>query len=424
MEKYYNDYNTVLDEPTPCKPYTEAETEIERGYTCPKTDLVNISHEIKKTLNLYFEYATPEDNYACCLQEGSPILWDVDYVREGKLIKICGVVDKIEFHADKFNGHLYSHSLNGVIPTTEEIVVRFDCSTENSSKVVSVNIAKIRRLKYSEANVTDLKNKTLVLPKDAYGFMNKEYPIVYKTMVTKLDMDIDASKTIVGDYCFSDMVNLKQIEKKLSCPKLITADFMFANCQSLEELTLDEMPNVKTATGIFKGNKSLTIMEINMPKVEDLDLAFKDCTNLKEVKLNDVSNVTTAKDIFKNCNAIKSLDVKANSINFDLEILSPVISDQAINNIINGLKLDRDELEKTTTPRYLTFCDHTLCPANTVAAVINATLKGGWVINGLYTEDKSLENQTPPKETKDESLDIDKEYPDDLIDLYNDITNG
>ena len=103
MEKYYNDYNTVLRDPTPEIPYVEAASSTERGYGCPKTDLINVTHELpRKAINIYFEHATPEYNYACHLEEGSPVIWDVSFVREGKLIKISGVVDKIEYHANKY----------------------------------------------------------------------------------------------------------------------------------------------------------------------------------------------------------------------------------------------------------------------------------------------------------------------------------
>ena len=420
MEKYYNDYNTKLEEPNPCNPYTEAETSVERGYTCPETDLVNISHEIKQTLNLYFEYATPEYNYACNLQEGSPVLWDVDFVKDGILHKICGVVQKIEFHANKYNGRMYSHSLNGVIPPEEEIVVSFVCSTENKSVLHSINIAKIRRIKYSEANIKDEVYNKITLPKDSYAYMRKLIPTAYKTMITTLESEFDCTGTIVGDWCFADMVNLKSIKAKLSFPKLVTADYMFANDQSLTEIELDEMPNVVSANNIFTGDKSLTSIEIDMPKVINLDEAFKDCASLITVKLNDVSNVTTANNIFENCLAIKNISVDPNTINFDLIILSPVLTDVSIKNILKGLKTDRDELDKVANTRTLTLCSNTLCPTDLVTTAINAIVKGGWVINGLYSEDGSLEKLKPSTEESDKDIGLDKEYPDDLLDIYKD----
>lgn len=423
MEKYYNDYNTKLEEPTPCNPYTEAETSVERGYTCPETDLVNIIHEIKRTLNLYFEYATPEYNYACNLEEGSPVLWDVDFVKDGKLYKICGVVQKIEFHANKYNGRLYSHSLNGVIPPEEEVVVRFDCSTENKSVLHSVNVAKIRRIKYSEANIKDEVYNKITLPRDAYAYMRKLIPTAYKTMIISLDSEFDCSETIVGDYCFADMVNLKKIKAKLSFPKLVTADYMFANDQSLTDIKLGEFPNTVSANNIFTNDRSLTEIEINMPKVRILDEAFKDCASLITVKLNDVSDVVSASNIFENDLAIKNITVDPNTINFDLALISPVLTDESLKNIIKGLKTDRSELEKISNTRTLTLCDNTLCPSDLIADVINAIVKGGWIINGLYSEDGSLE-KLKPSSTTDDNIGLDKEYPDDLLDMYNDTIQG
>ena len=53
MEKYYNDYNTVLRDPTPEIPYVEAESSTERGYGCPKTDLINVTHDLlRKAINI------------------------------------------------------------------------------------------------------------------------------------------------------------------------------------------------------------------------------------------------------------------------------------------------------------------------------------------------------------------------------------
>lgn len=422
MERYYNDYNTVLRDPTPEIPYVEAKSSTERGYGCPKTDLINVTHELpRKAINLYFEYATPEYNYACYLEEGSPVIWDVSFVREGKLIKISGVVDKIEYHADKYNGRVYTHTLNGVIPPEDEVVVRFDCSIDNKSKLVSINIQKIRQLIYSKANLDD-GTDVMILPKDSYAYMERTQPAAYQTIITGFPKLINGENVLVGDYCFANMVELKSIYGILSFPKMITADFMFNNTKSLDSVSFGTFDKLETAEGFFDGAKSLKEITLTMPKVKNLDYAFKDCESLQRVELNAPS-LESAEGIFKNCNQLKYVSLQANTVNYDLEILSPVLTDDAIDNILKALKTDRTDLEKLSQKRCMTFCNHTLCPSKSIATAINAIVKGGWTINGLYTEDGSLENlQVPAGSDDSDKLDLDKEYPEDLVDLYKDLT--
>ena len=94
-------------------------------------------------------------------------------------------------------------------------------------------------------------------------------------------------------------------------------------------------------------------------------------------------------------------------------------------NILKALKTDRDDLEKLSQKRYITFCNHTLCPTDAVTIAVNAIVKGGWTINGLYTEDGSLEKLQTPSGTdeSDDKLDLDKEYSDNLVDLYKDLSH-
>ena len=93
-------------------------------------------------------------------------------------------------------------------------------------------------------------------------------------------------------------------------------------------------------------------------------------------------------------------------------------------NILKALKTDRSDLEKLSQKRYITFCNHTLCPTDAVIIAVNAIVKGGWTINGLYTEDGSLENlQTPSGTDESDKLDLDKEYSDNLVDLYKDLSH-
>ena len=423
MEKYYNDYNTVLRDPTPEIPYVEAASSTERGYGCPKTDLINVTHELpRKAINIYFEHATPEYNYACHLEEGSPVIWDVSFVREGKLIKISGVVDKIEYHADKYNGRVYTHTLNGVIPPEDEVVVRFDCSIDNKANLVSINIQKIRQLIYSKANLDD-ESEVLVLPKDSYAYFERTQSAAYQTIITGFSKPIDGTNVLVGDYCFANMVELKKINSILSFPKMITADFMFNNTKSLTAVDFGSFDKLETAEGFFDGAKSVTSLSLEMPKVKNLDYAFKDCESLQSIELNAPS-LESATGIFKNCNQLKTVSLPANSVNCDLEILSPVLTDDSITNILKALKTDRSDLEKLSQKRYITFCNHTLCPTDAVTIAVNAIVKGGWTINGLYTEDGSLENlQTPSGTDESDKLDLDKEYSDNLVDLYKDLSH-
>lgn len=418
MEKYYNDFNTVLKEPTSKIPYTEAISDPNTRLGCPKIDLINVSHELpKKSINIYFEHATPEYNYACYLEEESKTIWDVDFVHEGNLIKISGVVNKIEYDSPKLNDHLYSHSLNGVLPPIEAVVIRFDCSMENKSKLVSIDISKIRHIKYSKANIIN-EEKKIVLPKFSYYFMERKEPVAYKFLITSFLEQVIGDGVLIGDGCFSNMMKLTSFSNKLSFPLMISADEMFKNTYSLQNIEFSKLCNLKSADKMFFNSKSIKKLELDMPKIKCLNESFAFCESLEDITIKAVE-IESGTDIFKNCNMLKNVYFSPNSVNFNLEILSPNLTPQSITNILKSLKTDREILEDISDPRIVTFCDNTICPEDAIPIAINAMIKGHWEIRGLYDKyGKKLQSKNNNLNLDNEDTNLDEDYPDDLVKIY------
>lgn len=120
-----------------------------------------------------------------------------------------------------------------------------------------------------------------------------------------------------------------------------TLAYWFANTQ-LERV--DFYINIEPETtfvmnSVFQNNNKLTfIYGIGTHKCTDIRSAFKDCSLLETIQEPlDFSNVTNNQDAFSRCGALKNVFFVPETIKISITIPSPVLSDESIQSIIDGL---------------------------------------------------------------------------------------
>jgi hypothetical protein len=120
-----------------------------------------------------------------------------------------------------------------------------------------------------------------------------------------------------------------------------TLAFWFADAQ-LERV--DFYINIEPKTtfvmnSVFQGNKKLTfIYGIDTHKCTDVRSAFKGCKLLETIQEPlDFSNSQKNHDVFYDCGALKNVFFVPETIKVSITIPSPVLSDESIQSIIDGL---------------------------------------------------------------------------------------
>lgn len=81
-------------------------------------------------------------------------------------------------------------------------------------------------------------------------------------------------------------------------------------CERLREITLPDMPKVKTIYQFASGCRALRMVTIGaMTECSAISTAFKDCTNLETVTIGDCPRVTNMVYAFYGCSSLRSITI-------------------------------------------------------------------------------------------------------------------
>ena len=400
MADYFKNGPKFLEvDPTRDMPFVKVyDAEYTRGYQCPRVELIDVTHEIKQALLVRFQYATPEHCYACYLEAGSPTLWDIDYVKDGRLVKLSGRVKCFEFLKHNTRAP-FTYNLNKMDMEDPTVVIQFDCSMDYDSRVVSIDITKLRRLQFSKANYDFLTDGVAIkVPNDAYNFMDRKFPIISKEL-DLLPRPLDTKNTIVADNMFALCYELADAGT-LDATNLVSANSMFRECRKLANVKLENISKLTSANDMFYNNKELTSVDLSgSTDLRFADGIFYQCEKLESVKL-DVTKLETADVTFAGCKELKDIELTpAKGLKTDLWLAdSSKITDKTVTNIINALSPDVKD-------KHIAFPKNTECPKDVARLANDLITKGNWVLEGLVLPPKEVwVKETIEKEEEDKVI--------------------
>ena len=182
-------------------------------------------------------------------------------------------------------------------------------------------------------NITE-NGTTSVLPDEGSVLskvdVNVDIPM-YGTKLTDLTILSDSRWKKVPNYDFSEITDLFK---------------MFQNCKQLEELQLinANMKKIISIRDMCSGCSALkTIAQLDTSNIQDAGYAFYGCSSLEAVPQLDASSVKEIYGMFINCTSLTNFGGLKNigqaytsTFTYDLSY-SPLLSDESIQNVINGL---------------------------------------------------------------------------------------
>lgn len=158
--------------------------------------------------------------------------------------------------------------------------------------------------------------------------------------------------------------------------KVGTFNYMFLFCNELEHIELD-MSGAINAANVFQGCSILKTVKLhNTAKNRSLASAFANCTNLISVETLDCSSITTYLYPFSGCNSLVTLKFVPETIKASIPIPSPVLSDESLHSIIDGLAT----LAEDATAQTLTLSKNLLLTEEQKQAITTAVNNKGWTL--------------------------------------------
>lgn len=376
--------NNVTD-PTSCNIYTTAGKR-DKKRNCPTISLVDVQAEIKRSLMVSFTFANPDDNYKVLLEEGSSNIWEIDYVKDGKLEKVAGKVDNFEFWTNKHYG-ISTYLANGIIQKDSKIVVRFDCSMDFRKKLVAIDLHNIRRLRplgaVDESEIVqDSDSNTIKLSKNAYNFIKNYFPTEFRN-ITELGKTLNTDIVEYTDSMFEGALSLNKLDA-LDLTKVKSAKHMFRDCSNLPQVIMLTSDKLMDAEGMFYGCTKLNNVELDTSGLQNGKEMFHNCRSLQHLKLN-VDKLTNTADMFLGCTRLEDLRFDG-KLHTAMNLQDCPLNQDSIKSILESLSLSGPDENKVLRFRPTTM-DGSLEP---LAA---AATKAGWDIRGLsFNRDEEVED--------------------------------
>lgn len=369
--------DNVID-PTNCAPYSTASGDPKR--VCPKTNLVDVKSEIRRSLLVSFTFSNPDDNYKVLLSEGSKEIWEIDYVKDGELRRAAGKVRNFEYWTNKHIG-LSTYSANGVVQRDEKVVVKFDASIDFKQQLISIDVRNIRGLKPAgviedSELIQDSSANFIKVSKNAYSFLKVSYPNEYSTLL-KVEATLNTDDTEYTDFMFDGALAMNELAP-LNLTKVKSANFMFKDNENLPEVQLTTSDTLVSAKGMFERCLKLNNVEITTTGLQNAEGMFKNCKALGSLSLN-VSALTNAKDMFYGATALTTLKLEG-ELKTGIDFTSCPLSEESIVSVLTSLSSNGPDENKIVT--------FTATEVNGAAKYLyDAAVEAGWTVNGLtFTE--------------------------------------
>lgn len=384
--------NNVID-PTNCAPYSTASGDPKRA--CPKTNLVDVKSEIRRSLLVSFSFSNPDDNYKVLLSEGAKEIWEIDYVKDGELCRAAGKVRNFEYWTNKHIG-LSTYSANGVVQRDEKVVVKFDASIDFKQQIIAIDIRNIRGLKpagvIEDSELTqDSSANFIKVSKNAYNFLKVSYPNEYSTLL-KVDHTLNTDDTEYTDYMFDGALAMNELAP-LNLTKVKSANYMFRNNENLPAVQLTTSDALASAKGMFTNCLKLANVELTTTGLQNGEEMFKNCKALTSLSL-DVTSLTAARDMFYGDDALTTLKLTG-ELKTGLNLISCPLNEESVASVLAALSENGPDEEKLVA-FYPIEVDGVL-----ESAYQNAT-ESGWTITGLTF--------TPNPESEKLAMDLVNDY--------------
>ncbi len=371
--------NTNVKDPTPCQPFQSAAPSLRTG--CTRTDLVDISSEIKRSLQVNFTFSAPEQNYAVLLTEGSDDIWEIDYVENGEIKRCAGKVRAFEYWTNKHIAPTH-YSINGTNPVDSKTVVKFDCSIDYRSLVVDIDVRNLRRIKpmgliEEQKMGQDSTENYIVAPRNAYNFSKNLYGTMWESM-TEYDVVIDTRDVVYADFMFDGGVNLLKLPI-IDFDKVKSANRAFRGLEKLELLNISTTDALKSAVDMFNGCKLLKKITVETKNVTDARGMFYNCSSLETLNL-DVSNLSHTEAMFNGCKSLVNINITPGTLDTGLDLSDCPLTTESVQNILeNGLNKD-----KNFDPNRVLVFRNVKVPNSLVSTVKDLNERGWKILNLTY----------------------------------------
>lgn len=140
----------------------------------------------------------------------------------------------------------------------------------------------------------------------------------YTTCVEEIEFrDIDMRTAAITNDMFSCNTGLTEIHFSNIVGNITDASFMFAGCQSIEEIDISAFKDLEpqTAQGMFKCCRCLKrVKGLKIGKnCRDMSEMFMHCKSLEELDVSgwNVDSVTSMNGLFLNCRKLKQIDMSS-----------------------------------------------------------------------------------------------------------------
>nr|DAT84952.1 MAG TPA: protein of unknown function DUF285 [Caudoviricetes sp.] len=193
----------------------------------------------------------------------------------------------------------------------------------------------------------------------------------YGTKITNLPNFNHNTITNMGEMFWSCSLSDLGTED-LNFPNVTNAEWVFGETQIAKVPNLS-FPNATSVKGIFRDCKKLiSVANFNIPNATNVAEAFKGCSSLKEIGNIDINNVTNTGNLFSDCTSLERIEIVPDTIKINISFAnSPLLTDETIQNIINGLAV-------VATQRTLTL--HADVKAKLTEEQINLITSKNWKI--------------------------------------------
>jgi uncharacterized protein YlaI len=162
------------------------------------------------------------------------------------------------------------------------------------------------------------------------------------SMTSASDFRFDFSHVVNASRSFYGCESLVEIPPNVfNAPRLIYAEFMFAECVSLRRIDNDnnvDLRNLQLAAYMFQNCKSLVeipdLFFATMARLTDIDYMFDNCESLVKVPTSiDMSTVSFAEAMFRGCRSLARRPLMMNISEFaDITDIFALGGDQSRNN--------------------------------------------------------------------------------------------
>ena len=143
----------------------------------------------------------------------------------------------------------------------------------------------------------------------------------------------------------------------------------FSLVRMLGDIATDNVTNFDYA--FMECFKLIELFFTNTRNVQRWDCAFKYCHSLKTIGTLDFSSATYTNQIFVNCNVLENISIVPETLKVSTTIPSPVLSNESIQSIIDGLAF-------VTTAQTLTL--H--ADAKILQSQVDSANAKGWTVAG------------------------------------------